>query len=87
MHYRAGSGREQECTTQGSLETKVEIGKKVKRNRHLVMSSPIWIGVEGQAGIQIEIKLSIGTVSSKEISPAIPSRKGSSCLQLCVSLY
>lgn len=93
MHYRAGSGEEQECTTQGWLESQVEIGEELKRNRHLVRSSPIWTGEQGLAGIQAEIKLTVGTVSSKEISPAIPSRRGSSCLQaaccvqVCINHY
>lgn len=59
----------------------METGKELKRNRHLVRSSPIWTAEQGQAGMQAEIKLAVGTVSPKEISPAIPSRRDSSCLQ------
>lgn len=81
MHYRACSGREQDSTTQGWLESQVEIGKELKRNRHLVRSSLIWTAELGQVGIQAEVKLAVGTVSPKEISPGIPSRRDSSCLQ------
>lgn len=65
---------------QGWLESQVEIGKQLKRNRHLVRSSPIWTAELGQVGIQAEIKLAVGTVSPKETS-AIPSRRDSSCLR------
>ena len=73
MHYRAGSGREQDSATQRWPASQLETGKELKRNRHLGRSSPVWAAEQGQAGIQAEMELPVGTMSPEEISPAVPS--------------
>lgn len=73
MHYRADSGREQDRATQRWPENQVEASRELKRNRHVVKSSPIHPIEQGQAGIQAEVELPVRTVSPKGISPVIPS--------------
>lgn len=61
-------------------ESQVETGEELKRNGHLVRSSPVQPAEQGQGGIQAEKELAVGAVSPKEISPAIPSGGDSNCL-------
>lgn len=56
-------------------------GQRLKRNRHLGRSSPIWPAEQGQTRIQAGMELVVGVVSPKEISPSISSGRDSTCLQ------
>lgn len=80
MHYRDGSGREQDSTTQGWLESQVEIGKELKREGG---QSP---AEQGQSGIQAGCWDSITQRDFSSNSQWKGLQLPTVCM-LCVSLY